>query len=169
MSFSFNTSLSGLNAQSSALNVIGNNIANANTLGFRSGNITFMDVFENSFGVRLNGAGNTRQVGNGVQVASVHTDFSQGNINESFSSLHGAIQGDGFFALRNPNGTAAYTRAGDFTVSNEGYLVTPNGARVQGYMAINGAIAQNATLTNVQIPIGQTLSPQVTSHGSVFE
>jgi len=135
MSFSFNTSLSGLNAQSSALNVIGNNIANANTIGFRSGNITFMDVFENSFGVRLNGGGNTRQIGNGVQVGSVHTDFSQGNVNESFSSLHASIQGDGFFTLQNQNGTAGYTRAGDFTVSNDGFLVTPNGSRVQGYMA----------------------------------
>ncbi|MEZ5307036.1 MAG: flagellar hook protein FlgE [Pyrinomonadaceae bacterium] len=166
MSFSFNTSLSGLNAQSSALNVIGNNIANSNTIGFRSGNITFMDVFENSFGVRLNGGGNTRQIGNGVQVAAVHTDFSQGNINESFSSLHAAIQGDGFFALKNTNGTAAYTRAGDFTVSNEGFLVTPNGSRVQGYMAIDGTIAQDAVLTSVQIPIGETLAPKVTAEGT---
>ena len=63
MSFSFNTALSGLNANSNALNVIGNNIANANTIGFRSGQITFMDVFANSYGARLNGAGNSLGIG----------------------------------------------------------------------------------------------------------
>src|SRR5204862_4987412 len=66
MTFSFDASLSGLNASSNALNVVGNNIANANTVGFRSSTITFMDVFANRYGIRLNGAGNGLQIGNGV-------------------------------------------------------------------------------------------------------
>ena len=167
MAFSFNTSLAGLNANSNALSVIGNNIANANTIGFRSGKATFMDVFSNAAGVRLNGSGNTRQIGNGVQTAAVHTNFSQGNINEATSPLHVAIQGDGFFAVKNTDGTAAYTRAGDFSINKNGFLVNPSGAQVQGYLAERGAIPDSAILTTLQIPIGETLPPQVTTEGTL--
>ena len=166
MSFSFTTPLSGLNAQSNALNVIGNNIANANTVGFRSSEITFMDVYENASGVRINGAGNTRQIGNGVQTSAVHNNFTQGNVVESTSSLHAAISGDGFFALRNVDGTSSFTRAGDFTVSNEGFLVTANGAQVQGYLAEDGVLPQDAVLASIQIPIGETLSPKISTEGT---
>ncbi|NNF00707.1 MAG: flagellar hook-basal body complex protein, partial [Pyrinomonadaceae bacterium] len=167
MAFSFNTSLAGLNANSNALSVIGNNIANANTIGFRSGKITFMDVFSNAAGVRLNGSGNTRQIGNGVQTAAVHTNFSQGNINEATSPLHVAIQGDGFFPVQNTDGTAAYTRAGDFSVNKDGFLVNPSGAQVQGYLADRGQIPDSAVLTSLQIPIGETLPPQATTEGTL--
>ena len=166
MSFSFNTSLSGLNAQSNALNVIGNNIANANTVGFRSGDITFMDIYENATGVRINGAGNTRQIGNGVQTAAVNNNFAQGNIVESTSSLHVAISGDGFFPLRNVDGTSSFTRSGDFTVSKEGFLVTPTGAKVQGYLAEGGTLPQDAVLSDLKIPIGETLAPRITTSGT---
>lgn len=166
MSFSFNASLSGLNANSNALGVVGNNIANANTIGFRSGSVTFMDVFANSYGARLNGAGNSLQIGNGVRVGAVHTNFSQGNFNEAGSPLQAAIQGNGFFVLRNTDGTQAYTRAGDFTVNNQGQLVAQNGGSVMGYMAQNGVIPQGATLSELQIPIGQMLAPSSTSEGT---
>lgn len=166
MSFSFNTSLSGLNAQSNALNVIGNNIANANTVGFRSSEITFMDVYENASGVRINGAGNTRQIGNGVQTSAIHNNFSQGNVVESTSSLHAAISGDGFFPLRNVDGTSSFTRAGDFTVSKDGFLVTATGAQVQGYLAEDGVLAQDAVLSSIKIPIGETLAPKITTEGT---
>jgi len=166
MTLSFNTPLSGLNAASNSINVVGNNIANANTIGFRSGSITFLDVFSNVGGVRLNGGGNTRQIGDGVQTGAIYTNFSQGNLNESFSPLHAAVQGDGFFAVKETDGTAAFTRAGDFTVNKNGFLVTPNGAEVQGYGAQNGAIPQDAVLTSVKIPIGQTTQPQVTTNGT---
>ena len=85
MSFSFNAALSGLNASSNALNVVGNNIANANTIGFRSGQITFSDVFANRYGARLNGAGNTLQIGDGVQTGAIHTNLAEGNLVESTS------------------------------------------------------------------------------------
>ncbi|HEV7644439.1 MAG TPA: flagellar hook protein FlgE [Pyrinomonadaceae bacterium] len=166
MSFSFNASLSGLNANSNALGVVGNNIANANTVGFRSSNVTFMDVFANSYGARLNGAGNSMQIGNGVQVGAVHTNFSQGNFNEAGSPLQAAIQGNGFFVLRNSDGTQAYTRAGDFTVNNQGFLVASNGGHVMGYMAQNGQIPQGARLSDLQIPIGQVLAPNTTTNGT---
>jgi flagellar hook protein FlgE len=166
MSFSFNAALSGLNANSNALNVVGNNIANANTIGFRSSSITFSDVFANRYGARLNGAGNALQIGDGVQTAAIHTNFEQGNLNESGSSLHAAIQGNGFFVVRNSDGGAGYTRAGDFTVNNQGFLVASNGGQVQGYQAQNGVIPSGAGLSSLQIPLGQTLAPHATTNAS---
>lgn len=167
MSFSFNAALSGLNANSNALNVVGNNIANANTIGFRSSSITFSDVFANSYGARLNGAGNAIQIGDGVQTGAIHTNFSQGNLNESGSSLHAGIQGNGFFVVSNTDGSTGYTRAGDFTVNNQGFLVASNGGRVMGYAAQNGAILSGAQLEPLQIPLGRTIPPQVTTQGTL--
>lgn len=166
MSFSFNAALSGLNANSNALNVVGNNIANANTIGFRSSSITFSDIFANSYGARLNGAGNSLQIGDGVQTSAIHTNFSQGNLNESGSSLHVGIQGGGFFVINNADGSRGYTRAGDFTVNNQGFLVASNGGSVMGYQGQNGSIPTGTPLSPLQIPIGQTLAPQATTEGS---
>lgn len=167
MSFSFNAALSGLNASSNALNVVGNNIANANTIGFRSGSITFMDVFASQSGVRLNGAGNPISIGGGVRTGAVHTDFSQGNLTESSSPLHAAITGNGFFVVRNADGTSGYTRAGDFTVNNQGFLVSNSGGRVQGYQAVNGAIPVGAPLGALRLPIGQILPPKMTTEATL--
>lgn len=166
MTFSFNVPLSGLNANSKSLNVIGNNIANANTIGFRSSRITFADVFAGSQGARLNGAGTSMQIGNGVLTSGVITNFEQGGLSQSGSPLHAAIQGKGFFIVRNTDGTAGYTRAGDFTVNNQGFLVAPNGSKVQGYMAQNGTIPVGTAPTALQIPLGQMLAPQVTSQAT---
>lgn len=167
MAFSFNTSLSGLNANSNALNVVGNNIANANTTGFRSSTISFEDVFADSRGARLNGAGNPLQIGNGVQTGAVHTSFKQGNLNEADSALQAAIQGNGFFVVKNPDGTSGYTRAGDFSVDKQGFITAPGGGKVQGYLAQNGTIPPGASLTTLQIPIGQTIAPQVTTQATL--
>jgi len=164
--FSFNSSLSGLNANANALNIVGNNIANANTIGFRSSSITFMDVYSSHNGLRLNRAGNSLQTGNGVQIAAIHTNFEEGGVNESGSPLHAAIQGNGFFVIRNADGTAGYTRAGDFTVNSDGYLVSPSGGQVQGYQATAGVIPQGTPLAPLQLPIGQTLAPQITSEAT---
>lgn len=166
MTFSFNTALSGLNASTNALNVVGNNIANANTIGFRSGSVTFSDVFANRYGARLNGAGNSLQIGSGVQTAAVHTNFEQGNLNESSSSLHAAVQGNGFFVIKNSDGTTGFTRAGDFSVNNQGFLSSSNGGLVQGYQAQNGIIQAGAPLSALQIPTGQTLAPNLTSEAT---
>ncbi len=166
MSFSFNAALSGLNANSNALNVVGNNIANANTVGFRSSSITFMDVFANRYGARMNGAGNSLQVGGGVQTGAIHTNFGQGGLSESGSPLHSAIQGNGFFVVKNADGSTGYTRAGDFSVNNRGFLLSSSGGSVQGYQAQGGVIPNGTALTALQIPIGQTLAPRVTAEGT---
>lgn len=167
MTFSFNASLSGLNANSNALNVVGNNIANANTTGFRGADITFADVIAGAGGARLNGAGNSLQIGNGVRTSAIHTNFNQGDLDEASSSLQAAIQGKGFFVTKANDGTSNYTRAGDFTTNKEGFLVAPNGNRVQGFMAQNGAIAPGTPLTDLKIPFGQTIAPQVTSQATL--
>lgn len=167
MAFSFNAALSGLNANSNALSVVGNNIANANTVGFRSSSITFADVFANSYGARLNGAGLALQIGDGVQTSSIQTNLAQGTLNESASTLHTAVQGNGFFVVRQNDGSLSYTRAGDFVVNNEGYLITPRGDEVQGYAANNGVITPGSAVTSLRIPIGQTLPPQMTSEASM--
>ncbi|HRH41966.1 MAG TPA: flagellar hook protein FlgE [Pyrinomonadaceae bacterium] len=167
MGFSFNASLSGLNANSDALGVVGNNIANANTVGFRSSSITFSDVFANTSGARLNGAGLTLQIGDGVQTSSIQTNLAQGTLNESASSLHTAIKGNGFFVVRGSDESLSYTRAGDFVLNNEGYLITPKGDQVQGYAAINGVITPGSSLTSLRIPIGQTLPPNTTTNASM--
>src|SRR4051812_23586840 len=127
MPFSFSTALSGLSASSTAIGVTGNNISNANTIGFKSGSVTFSDIFADSRGVRLNGAGAPVQIGNGVEVAAVNTRFTQGGLNTSNSSTTAAIQGNGFFVVRNDQGVQNYTRAGDFTINVDGHLVTPGG------------------------------------------
>jgi flagellar hook protein FlgE len=163
MAFSFNTALSGLNANSNALGVAGNNIANSQTVGFRSNSVSFADIFADSNGVRLNGAGSSMQIGGGVRVAAIHTNLSQGNLVESGSATSAAIQGNGFFIVRNSNGEQLYTRAGDFTLDRDGHLVTPNGESVQGYAAVGGVIPPGATLGTLQVPIGQTISPTITS------
>lgn len=167
MSFSFNTALSGLNANSNALNVVGNNIANANTIGFRSGQITFMDVFAARFGSRLNGAGNSLGIGNGVRTGAIHTDFSQGSLNESSSPLHSAISGNGFFIVQNSDGSRGFTRAGDFSVNNQGILVSPTGGQVQGYQAVDGAVAPGTPLSALQLPIGQIFPPKVSTDATL--
>ncbi len=167
MGFSFNTALSGLNANSNALNVVGNNIANANTIGFRSSQITFMDIFANRFGSRMNGAGNSLGIGNGVRTSAIHTNFAQGALNESTSPLHAAIQGNGFFVTRGADGRAGYTRAGDFTLNNQGVIVSSTGAEVQGYRATDGAVPVGTPLSNLKLPIGEIYPPKMTTEATI--
>jgi flagellar hook protein FlgE len=163
MGINFSTPLSGLRASSTSLSVAGNNIANANTTAFKSGAPTFADVFTNSLGVRFNGAGAALQTGSGVSTASLNTDFAQGTLNDSTSPTSAAIQGNGYFVVADPAGALAYTRAGDFLVDRAGFLVTPGGFRVQGYPAVNGVIPQGTAVTALQVPIGQTTPPAITT------
>src|SRR6266496_1958226 len=123
MSFLFSTALSGLRASSDALSVTGNNIANANNTAFKSQTITFQDVILNTLGI--NGANAVLQLGNGVSVAAISKNFTQGNINDSGSATNMAIHGNGFFVLKDDEGSQTYTRAGDFIQDKDGYLVTP--------------------------------------------
>ncbi|MEW6736401.1 MAG: flagellar hook protein FlgE [Acidobacteriota bacterium] len=167
MSFTFSTALSGLRASSNSLSVAGNNIANANTTAFKSSSITFADIYLGSIGARFNGAGVPVQIGNGVSVASVNRDFSQGNLSSSNSPTNLAIEGNGYFVVKDSAGVQSYTRAGDFILDKDGFLVTPSGQQVQGYAAVNGVVPPDAALTTLQVPIGETIAPRLTSEATL--
>ncbi|QDW65569.1 flagellar hook protein FlgE [Luteimonas granuli] len=124
---SFNTALSGINAANADLNVTANNIANVNTTGFKESRAEFADLFSySSYGLSRNA------IGSGVKLGNVAQQFSQGNITPTGRSLDMAIDGDGFFTL-NKNGAVLYSRAGNFQTDPQGFVGTPEGARLQVY------------------------------------
>ncbi|NLY59167.1 MAG: flagellar hook protein FlgE [Gammaproteobacteria bacterium] len=133
---SFNIGLSGIRAASSDLNITGNNIANASTVGFKSARAEFGDVYAAS----ILGTGTNAQ-GSGVVLNNVAQIFTQGNINYTENSLDLAINGNGFFVTSN-NGALSYTRAGYFGTDREGFIVNNKGERLQGYgvNAVTGRI-----------------------------
>jgi len=130
---SFNTSLSGINAANADLNVTANNIANVNTTGFKESRAEFADLFSyTTYGLSRNA------IGTGVRVSNVAQQFSQGNIDPTGRSLDMAIDGEGFFTL-SKNGATVYSRAGNFQTDNQGYVITPDGARLQAFPPREGA------------------------------
>ena len=124
---SFQQGLSGLNGAAKSLDVIGNNIANASTVGFKGSTTQFADVYARS----LNGAGGNT-AGIGVSVAAIAQQFTQGNIETSNNPLDIAINGAGFFRTE-AGGLVQYTRNGQFSLDKNGYIVTPQGAKLTGY------------------------------------
>lgn len=126
---SFQQGLSGLNAASKTLEVIGNNVSNANTVGFKQSRAEFADVFANS----LTGSG-TSQIGIGTKIATVAQQFTQGNITSTNNPLDIAINGGGFFRMSN-DGAITYTRNGQFQMDRFGYIVNSDGNRLTGYTA----------------------------------
>lgn len=121
--------VSGLNTNSQVMSVIGNNLANTNTLGFKGSRSVFSDLLSSS----VFGSGGSSQVGRGVGLSIVDNIFSQGTFETTSSDTDVAIEGDGFFVLKEEgNDTTYYTRAGAFRFNEDGYLVNPEGFRVQG-------------------------------------
>lgn len=142
---SFRTALSGLNAAQTDLNVTGNNIANSNTTGFKSSRTEFVDVYAASFlGV------SAATAGSGVRVSSIAQDFSQGNIAISANNLDMAINGDGFFVLSD-SGNDVYTRAGNFHVDRDGYVVNSQDAKLQVYPASTAGNYDTGVLTDLKL------------------
>ncbi|MBN2644256.1 MAG: flagellar hook protein FlgE [Desulfuromonadaceae bacterium] len=122
--------VSGLNANGNAMTVLGNNIANSNTVGFKSSRTVFSDLLSAS----IAGSGGTSQVGRGVGLSTVDNIFSQGTFENTESNTDLAIEGAGFFMVEDPvTGTINYTRAGAFSFDETGTLVNPEGYAVQGY------------------------------------
>ena len=136
---SFQQGLSGLNAAAKNLDVIGNNVANASTVGFKLSQAQFADVYASS----LTGAGGNT-IGIGVKIAAVAQQFTQGNITATNNPLDIAINGGGFFRMDN-NGEVTYQRNGQFQLDRFGFIVNPTGARLTGYTADpNGVVATGA-------------------------
>ena len=124
----FQQGLSGLNASSKNLDVIGHNIANSGTVGFKASRTEFAAMVANAIGTA--GSGNA---GIGVQVGAVAQQFTQGNISVTGNNLDVAINGNGFFRIQQPDGSTAYTRAGNFKLDDKGNVVTNNHGKVMGY------------------------------------
>ncbi len=149
--------ISGINANGAALSVIGNNIANVNTVGFKSSRASFADVLSQS----LSGTSGRTQIGRGAYLSDVSPMFTQGSLESTASGLDIGIDGDGFFLVRDSAGATYYTRAGEFSISRDGFLVNSEGLFVQGYQAdASGAIT--GTIANMDVSSTST-PPNVTS------
>ena len=157
---SFYIPLTGLNADSTALNTIANNLANMNTTGYKAQSVNFSDLFYQQVGEA--GTGDPIQRGSGTQVCSIETDFSNGSPNTTSVDTNVALQGGGFFVVGSGNNTLL-TRDGDFSLDKNGNLVTSNGLSVMGFPATDGVVDTNAPLAPVHIPVGEVEPPSATS------
>ncbi len=155
---SFQTGLSGLNASSKNLDVIGNNIANANTVGMKYSRTEFADLVSSSLG-----AGGGGGAGIGVAVANIAQQFSQGNISVTGNSLDVAINGGGFFQLTKTDGTTAYTRDGQFKLDKDGNIVTNTGASVMGYATDFAGTPLGTTPIPMVLPTGAPIPARATT------
>lgn len=155
------TAVSGLNTYGNAMGVIGNNIANVGTAGFKSSRATFADLVSATLG----GGSSSTPVGLGVFLNDVQTSFSQGSLSNTGNTLDLAIDGNGFFGLRDNSGVASYTRAGQFEVNNLGEVVDPSGRFLQGYQASPTGIILG-TVGNITLSTA-TVAPQATSTAGV--
>lgn len=153
---SFQQGLSGLNGASKQLEAIGNNIANANTVGFKTSQVQFADVYANS----LTGSGGSGSNGIGTKVSQVAQQFSQGNITSSTNPLDIAINGGGFFRLSN-SGTITYARNGQFELDKDGYLVN-SGSRLTGYLVNSSGALSTGNPGEIKINSAD-LPPQITT------
>jgi flagellar hook protein FlgE len=152
---SFSTALSALGAHATAVDVVGNNLANLNTPGFKSSAVSFYDLVTQSLGA---GLGET-QVGFGVGRPVTLRQFSQGAIQASNGSLDAAIQGDGFLVVRDQKGAIVYSRGGALQVDRTGNLLTARGHRLQGWTEVNGQLSTNGPIGNIVVPVGQLRQP----------
>jgi flagellar hook protein FlgE len=163
---SFSIPLSGLQAESTALNTIANNLANMNTTAYKAQSVNFGDLFYQQIG--SSGSGNPVQVGTGSQVSSISTNFTTGSPTSTGNASDVALQGDGFFVVKSANGNATqYTRNGTFGLTSTGGLVTQSGLQVMGYPANSGVVDTTAALVPLIIPKGQVQQPQATANISV--
>jgi flagellar hook protein FlgE len=159
MASAFSTALSALNADSTAIDVVGNNLANLNTNGFKASTVDFSDLMAEQLGT---GSGNG-QVGMGVGQVMAVQDFTQGSITTTNGALDAAIQGNGFFVVTDSNNTQLYTRDGSFQLDANGDLLTATGQNVQGWTATNGVVNTNGAPGNITLPVGSVIAPSATT------
>lgn len=164
---SLNTALTGLTAAETQIDVLGNNLANAQTVGFKGSTVAFSTQFLQTFSVgspptATNGGTNPRQAGLGVQVAGITPNFSQGIIQISANPSDLAIQGDGFFTVEGSQGERFYTRNGNFKLNSNNEIVTTSGNRLVGY-GVDDRFELNTTeIVPLRIPLGSAAVAQAT-------
>jgi len=155
---SFQTGLSGLNASARNLDVIGHNIANANTTGMKSSRAEFSGLVSAALSSASSGGS-----GIGVEVATVSQQFTQGNISTTNNNLDVAINGSGFFQLTQTDGSPAYTRDGSFKLDTDGYIITNNGANLMGYPTDETGKTTSATIEKLQLPTNAPIAAKATT------
>ncbi len=162
--------VTGLRNHQIRMDVIGSNIANVNTIGFKASRVNFQEAFSQTIkgasapsGSR--GGTNPQQIGLGMTIAGVDVLHTQGNLQPTGLMTDLAIERNGFFILRDASGFC-YTRAGNFDLDAEGYLTAAGGRRVQGWMAQNGIFGEKNqnTLTNLRIPVGEVIGARATAN-----
>ncbi len=158
---SFSIALSGLTADSAALDVVGNNLANLNTTGFKDSTVSFYDLLQQSV------AGGSTQIGGGVSAPQTERLFTQGSIQLTGGNYDAAINGNGFFVVQDPSGNTLYTRAGNFNLNDNGQLVTATGQFVQGWSAQNGVVNTSGPTGTITIPSNALQTPSATQNMSL--
>jgi flagellar hook protein FlgE len=161
----FSIPLSGLTAESTALSAVANNLSNQNTTGYKATSVLFSDLFYQSLGTT--GSGDPIEVGAGTQIGALPDLFTQGSVSATGVSTDVAIQGTGFFAVQNSSGVTSYTRAGDFSTDQNGYLVTPSGQKVLGYPATNGVINTGSGVSPLLLGAGTVNPPTPTANAEL--
>lgn len=158
MLLSMDSGVSALDQFQQDLDVIGNNIANVDTVGFKSANMQFADALSQTIG--SNSAG-VEQLGTGVETSSIADNFTQGSFSSTGVPTNMAINGNGFFVVKDPSSGEDYvTRDGNFSVDQNGYLVTSNGMQVQGYTTPGGTTIGSIQISNANAPGGDTSAIQ---------
>ncbi len=161
---SFSVPLSGLQASSSDLNVIGNNLANLNTDGYKNQTLSFGDIFSQIQGT--SGNGDPIQVGSGVQIEGASSNLTNGSVNSTGTASNMALQGNGYFVVSS-NGETSYTRNGDFSVNSSGQLTTATGELVMGFPAVNGTVSTSGVLAPIAVNSNGTVPAVATSNFQV--
>ncbi len=157
----FSIPLSGLTSEATALSAIANNLANQNTTGYKDKRVLFTDLFYQSLGTT--GSGDPVQLGAGTQVGTLPSTFTQGSVQSTGVPTDVAIQGGGFFIVQK-DGVTSYTRAGDFSVDTNNFLVTSEGQQVMGYPAVNGVIDTGTAVQPLQLGAGSISPPATTGN-----
>ncbi|MGE6753107.1 flagellar hook protein FlgE [Rossellomorea sp. NPDC071047] len=162
--------ISGMKNFQTKLDVIGNNIANVNTYGYKKGRVTFQDLMNQtvsgaSRATENRGGQNAKQVGLGASLSSIDTIQTQGSLQTTGRSLDVAISGDGFFVVRQGN-NEMFTRAGNFYLDSNGNLVTGQGNLVQGYPVNGDGVVNQSGATDIKIDTNTTMAPQATGNAT---
>ena len=164
--------ISGLRAHQQMMDVTGNNIANVNSVGFKAS----QTIFEDTLSQMMRAAGapqtgpngsqggtNPAQVGLGVRLSGINTNFVQGSAQSTGRPTDLMISGDGFFVVKSVN-EQLFTRAGAFNFDADGRLVTVTGAAVQGWPAVNGVVNTNGQIGDIRLPMGTLIAPKITQN-----
>jgi flagellar hook protein FlgE len=161
---SFYTALTGLNNNSLAINIIGDNLANMNTTAFKSSKANFSELLSGLSGT--SSTGNPIVLGLGSTLSGVKPMNTQGTITNTGVATDAAINGNGFFVVSTEGGLG-FTRAGQFELDKDGYLVSSDGFKVMGYQAVNGVVNTGGALGSIQIQKGQVVPAIVTTEMSL--